>query len=418
VTSQSERATGLFEELSAIHALAGKPSDRQLEAYAAQAGRQLGRGTANNVRNRHGKPRWDTVEAFVLACLKYAQTRRPSIRIPAEYADMLLWHARYEFFSDVASEKRSDKKADDAGHSLQLPRSLGSRARLLDPRSGVTEFVGRSVELEMLTSWCQDDTAGRLRLLTGPGGVGKTRLAMELTMRLEEMAWRCGWVGDRQESRVLADLRTVTSGPVLLVVDYAEARVGLDELLRGAAADRGTVRVLLLARSAGQWWELLAAGEGAIRDLVIDAGPEGTPLREVVSESVSDEEQVRRAVPVFARALGLEAPGPGDVTVVSHGRRARILELHAGALVSVLEWNAHPGIQPTRRPRGHSRRTAQARGEILAWDRGCPGTHERRQRTDNLAASADRCGGVPSWCSGPSRSGNAARPRARSTADR
>jgi hypothetical protein len=347
VSGQEERAAGLFEALSRLHALTGKPSDHQLEAHAGLAGHRLSHGTANNVRNGRVKHRWDTIEAFVTACLRYAQTRHPRIRVPDEYADMSLWRVRYEYAADSARAEASGNTGDDVRLTLQLPRDLVSRVRLLDPRSGVAEFVGRSAELRMLTIWCRDESAGRLRLLTGAGGIGKTRLALELTRQLTEDGWRCGWVGDRQESRVLADLRMVTSGPVFLVVDYAETRVGLDQLLREVAADKGTVRVLLLARSAGQWWELLAAGEGAIRDLVIAAGPEGTSLGEVVSESVSDEEQVRRAVPVFARALGVKAPEPSDVLVVPYGRRARILELHAAALVSVLDWNAHPQIRPT-----------------------------------------------------------------------
>jgi hypothetical protein len=39
------------------------------------------------------------------------------------------------------------------------------------------DFVGRENELVALMAWCQDDSESRLRLVTGPGGVGKTRLA-------------------------------------------------------------------------------------------------------------------------------------------------------------------------------------------------------------------------------------------------
>lgn len=344
VTGKEERAASLLEALSALWTLAGSPSDRDLEARAALTGRKLARSTANNIRNGKVNPSWDKVEAFVAACLNYAQARHPRIVLPDEYAAMSQWRARYEFSADGARKEPSGKTAAGAGRSLQLPRSLESRAKLLDPHRGVAKFVGRSIQLEKLIGWCRNDAPKSLRLLTGPGGIGKTRLALELVRQLEEERWQCGWAGDRLESRALAELRADTSGPILLVVDYAETRVGLDQLLREAVADKGKVRVLLLARSAGQWWELLGAGEGAIRDLLADAR---MPLPEVVSESVSDEEHVRRAVPVFAGALGLEAPEPGSVTVLSHGRRTRILELHAAALVSVLEWNAHPGIGPT-----------------------------------------------------------------------
>jgi hypothetical protein len=124
-------------------------------------------------------------------------------------------------------------------------------------------------------------------------------------------------------------------------VDYAETRIGLEDLLRAVAADIGMVRVLLLARSAGQWWEQLAAGEGAIRDLVAEAGPEGTQLSEVLDEQLGDQEMVERALPMFAAALGVDPPDH-VVLANSASRRARVLELHAAALVAVLDWTAAP----------------------------------------------------------------------------
>ena len=49
--------------------------------------------------------------------------------------------------------------------------------------------------------------------------------------------------------------------PSLLVVDYAETRSGLANMVNGLAADQDgpDVRVLLLARSAGEWWQQLLA---------------------------------------------------------------------------------------------------------------------------------------------------------------
>jgi tetratricopeptide (TPR) repeat protein len=281
--------------------------------------------------------------------MQYAKMRKPPVPIPAEYTEWSLWRKRYDTFTAAIRTGRAKRVQNPAAFAGQLPRSLNSPVRLLDPSNRIVDFIGRVAELDDLLAWCNDDSVGRLRLIIGPGGIGKTRLALQLIRKLEEH-WHCVLVGDRHEARILADIRAIHRGPVLLVVDYAETRIKLEELLRAAAADMGTIRVLLLARSAGQWWEQLAFGEGAIRDLVVMAGPEGTRLGEVLDEHVKDEQEVLRAVPVFAAALGV-AP-PDHVMVQTQAGRARILELHAAALVAVLKWIEDPKEEPLVRLEG------------------------------------------------------------------
>jgi hypothetical protein len=79
----------------------------------------------------------------------------------------------------------------------------GSWARLLDPRLGLIDFVGRVDELAALTAWCEHDEGRRLRLVTGPGGVGKTRLALELAARMEKRGWTVIRVADGSEATVV-----------------------------------------------------------------------------------------------------------------------------------------------------------------------------------------------------------------------
>ena len=91
-----------------------------------------------------------------------------------------------------------------------------------------------------LLAWCEDDRMARgVRLVTGSGGVGKTRLSVELCARLNTNGWQCVRVGDREETAALTVTRWGWSGPVLLVVDYAETRIGLGGLLRAVAGDAG-----------------------------------------------------------------------------------------------------------------------------------------------------------------------------------
>ncbi|WP_371779139.1 tetratricopeptide repeat protein [Streptosporangium subroseum] len=234
-------------------------------------------------------------------------------------------------------EARKTQWEEAAGvEELSAPVTSGGPAGLLDPRRQVVEFVGRNDELTKLIAWCEtaDEDVGRVRLVTGPGGVGKTRLAVQLRVRLAEVGWRCVLVGEGQEATAVSRARAASSDRLLLVVDYAETRTALGALLREVAAASGMVRVLLLARSAGEWWELLGTGDAGVRALLRDAY-DGVPLSALVADEVSDAELVEAAIPRFAVKLGVEPPEQVVVDGGGHGR-ARILDLHAAALVAVL----------------------------------------------------------------------------------
>jgi len=211
------------------------------------------------------------------------------------------------------------------------PRSL---ARLLDPRREVVAFIGRHDELDALVAWCEDPAAIRLRLVTGPGGVGKTRLAVELADRLRKMGWVCERVADGKETNAISVLRQASKRNALLVIDYAETRTGLSQLTSELADPRGTdVRVLLLARSGGDWWDQLGIENPAVWDLVQAARLVTIELPAVVTHDLSDAEVVAMAVRSFARELNL----PERVVKIRGGpSRRRVLDLHTAALVAVL----------------------------------------------------------------------------------
>lgn len=87
----------------------------------------------------------------------------------------------------------------ELARTAELAGAVERPSRLLDPQRGVVEFVGRTDELTSLIAWCEQDTASMMRLLTGPGGVGKTRLALQLADVARELGWWCEWVGAEQE---------------------------------------------------------------------------------------------------------------------------------------------------------------------------------------------------------------------------
>ncbi|MBP2708196.1 tetratricopeptide repeat protein [Microbispora sp. RL4-1S] len=241
---------------------------------------------------------------------------------------------------DAAAARR--RAMDEAASAAALTDLDAGPATLLTARRAVVEFTGRAEELRALEGWCADQAAARMRLVTGPGGVGKTRLMLELSARMHDRGWGVAEVGERQEATALERYRQASDGRVLLVVDYAETRTGLDALLASVVADQGKgVRLLLLARSVGEWWDRLGAGEPPVRKAHTRATVERMELASEVQPGLSEAQVVAAAAADFARVRHL-ARVP-DIALVRGRGPARILDLHAAALVGVLEAEQAPG---------------------------------------------------------------------------
>ena len=137
----------------------------------------------------------------------------------------------------------------------------------------LTRLLGRERDLEVLQQWLADPAA-RLITLAGPGGVGKTRLALEVARRVaEDDSTRVVFVelaSIRQTTFVAsaiaealglsdvtaADLprhvRTVCNQgrPILLVLDNCEHVLDAAPLVAGLAASGRSLRVLATSRAA------------------------------------------------------------------------------------------------------------------------------------------------------------------------
>jgi len=189
---------------------------------------------------------------------------------------------------------------------------------LLKPRYGVVELVGRKHLQDRLMKWRESDDALRIALITGGGGFGKTRLALEECEKAGRAGWTAGMLGLEEkfdQERVLTQL---TSWParLLVAIDYAETRPALvgaliQRLLRREGGP--PVRLILICRQAQTKPELerlFATGDS--HDDVAKAISRADPIR------LDEEELDRRGlfesgVASFRSILGSdtdETPAP------------------------------------------------------------------------------------------------------------
>jgi tetratricopeptide (TPR) repeat protein len=228
------------------------------------------------------------------------------------------------------------------------PRHAYSPVSLLSAEAEAVEFHGRDDLVGELTEWCRQPDVFSVRLVTGAGGEGKTRLARQLVSAMADGDWSAGFLADHLDAVQLSVLGHVTT-PLLLAVDYAEDRVGqlveLAALLRAALSGsaRAPIRLLLLARADGEWWDRVRRDAPLLRE----PSPRTViPLAELEPTPAARHTALRAAIENLGTRLG-EVVGFTDVdpaTVhaielpdVSTDRFGRALNLHMTALVTLLQ---------------------------------------------------------------------------------
>jgi tetratricopeptide (TPR) repeat protein len=225
---------------------------------------------------------------------------------------------------------------DIANAPATLPRDpVETPSRLLAAHQRAVAFTGRAQELQVLAQW--RDAPGiqwAVRLIHGPGGAGKTRLAL----RIAELSAREGWriVEARHRSSITppqdAAAEAIPGDRLLLVVDYAE-RWPAEHLL-GLLGDpvvrrHGQVRILLISRQAGAWWHAIRHELKKITADVDQMQLQHLALgqqREVAFTAARDE---------FARILDVEAADILPPANLSGSEFDLVLSIHMAALVAV-----------------------------------------------------------------------------------
>lgn len=126
------------------------------------------------------------------------------------------------------------------------------------PRARSTTFIGREAALNTLTDFLNSSLPISFMVLTGEGGSGKTRMAVELCHSMRDQEWAAGFTTTRSLQNFIASC-TASDGwkcrqNTLVVLDYA-ASVAQPlhdwfEWLTSAQLEGSRVRILLLERTA------------------------------------------------------------------------------------------------------------------------------------------------------------------------
>ena len=111
-------------------------------------------------------------------------------------------------------------------------------------------FRGRTRELRQLADWLADDRACPVLMVSGPAGVGKSRLALEFASRLPQ-GWAAGWLHAGTGDIAVGAVRAC-GDPAIMLVDDADGRADLVALLESLAEqhENPVTRVVLVTRSA------------------------------------------------------------------------------------------------------------------------------------------------------------------------
>ncbi|MFJ5847930.1 hypothetical protein [Streptomyces sp. NPDC092903] len=226
---------------------------------------------------------------------------------------------------------------------LSAEEARAQPSRLLRAGHEVVEFAGREAEMKTLRTWrdsCLSHPRVALGLIHGPGGQGKTRLASQAARIWRQEGWNTFHAVLRPDRPVRPAPETPPfgTGPgTVVVVDYAQEwdtgdLLGLihDMSSPGAAP----VLLLLLARSAGVWWQTLQSR--LVRNLGIV--PEALRLEPLVGRPSDQAPLFSEAVRRFAAALEVPAaPLPSPPSGLGdHSAFNQALTLHMSALATVL----------------------------------------------------------------------------------
>jgi hypothetical protein len=251
-----------------VHGSTPLPDPGEQSAWAGMSGAAVFAGpylvgVITDAPRRFGGKRLEATEASALTVDRALAQWLPDEAV----LERVRAACNYDVGAGIAVHLRPPYQVLPAGLDLEAqPRPL------LEAAYGLVRFHGRQAQLGELTTWCRSDRPFGLRLVTGPGGAGKSRLAAELCLELLKAGWHAGIVRSRVPGPTVP---LAPDRPALLIVDYPMSHIEVDVVVQLARhlvyrPAGPPVRVVLVARSRGAWWDTLLRTEPVIENVVAD----------------------------------------------------------------------------------------------------------------------------------------------------
>lgn len=150
----------------------------------------------------------------------------------------------------------------------EMRRFVGpvKRDDVLMYNAGRIKYVGRTAELSALERFCSSPVNNEWWAVTGPGGMGKSRLIYEFTNKKQKEGWQVLWFSREQHYR-LTDLQLPAENTIVVLDDVQADTQTAGEWLKAMRTHRraNRLRILLIEREgadygSADWLRVLRSG--------------------------------------------------------------------------------------------------------------------------------------------------------------